>query len=52
MNDGIETLSKEGDLDVRRIPTCMNMAGVKFRGAKWRRRTCPGSKLALKTRSR
>jgi hypothetical protein len=33
MNEGIETLSKEGDPDVRRIPTRMNMAGVKVREA-------------------
>jgi hypothetical protein len=33
MNEGIEILSKEGDSDVRRIPTGMNMAGVKAREA-------------------
>jgi hypothetical protein len=33
MNEGIETLSKEGGPDVRRIPTRMNMAGVKVREA-------------------
>jgi hypothetical protein len=33
MNKGIEALSKEGDPDVRRIPTRMNMAGVKVREA-------------------
>jgi hypothetical protein len=33
MNEGIETLSKEGNLDVRRIPTRMNMASVKVREA-------------------
>jgi hypothetical protein len=33
MNEGIETLSDEGDPDVQRIPTRMNMAGVKLRKA-------------------
>jgi hypothetical protein len=33
MNEGIEILLKEGDPDVRRIPTCMNMASVKIRKA-------------------
>jgi hypothetical protein len=42
MNKGIETFAKEADLDVRRIPSRMNMAGLKFRGAKLRRSTCPG----------
>jgi hypothetical protein len=33
MNECIETLSKEGDPDVRRIPIHMNVAGVKIREA-------------------
>jgi hypothetical protein len=33
MNEGIEILSKEGDPDVWRIPTRMNMARVKIRKA-------------------
>jgi hypothetical protein len=33
MNEWIENLSNERNPDVRRIPTCMNMADVKFRGA-------------------
>jgi hypothetical protein len=33
MNEGIETLSKDADLDVRKIPTRMNTAGVKVREA-------------------
>jgi hypothetical protein len=33
MNEGIEILSKEGDPDVCRIPTRMNMPGVKIRKA-------------------
>jgi hypothetical protein len=33
MNERIEILSKEGDPDVRRIPTRMNMAGLKIRKA-------------------
>jgi hypothetical protein len=33
MNEGIETLSKEGDPDVQRIPTRMNIAGAKLMGA-------------------
>jgi hypothetical protein len=31
MNKGIESLSKEGDPDVQRIPTRMNIARVKLR---------------------
>jgi hypothetical protein len=31
MKEGIAILSKEGDPDVRRIPTRMNMAGMKIR---------------------
>jgi hypothetical protein len=49
MNEGIKILSKEGDPDVRRIPTRMNMAGMKIRKAKWTSRILPGSQLALKT---
>jgi hypothetical protein len=33
INEGLKILSKEGDPDVRRIPTRMNMAGVKIRKA-------------------
>jgi hypothetical protein len=33
MNERIDILSKEGDSDVQRIPTRMNMAGVKIRKA-------------------
>jgi hypothetical protein len=32
-NKGIESLSREGDSDVQRIPTPINMAGVKLREA-------------------
>jgi hypothetical protein len=33
MNEGIETLSKEADSDIQKIPTRINMAGVKLREA-------------------
>jgi hypothetical protein len=33
MNEWLEILSKEEDPDVRRIPTHMNMAGVKIKKA-------------------
>jgi hypothetical protein len=33
MSEGIETLSKKGNPDVQRIPTRINMAGVKLREA-------------------
>jgi hypothetical protein len=33
LNEGIETLSTEGDPDVQRIPTHMNMVRVKLREA-------------------
>jgi hypothetical protein len=31
MNERIETLSKKGDTDVRKIPTGMNMTGMKIK---------------------
>jgi hypothetical protein len=52
MNEGIETFSKEGDPDVRRIPARMTMVDVKVGMPKWRKRTCSGRKFALKTRRR
>jgi hypothetical protein len=34
LNKGMETLTKGGDPDVQKIPTRMNMVGVKLREAK------------------
>jgi hypothetical protein len=47
MNKGIETLSKEGDSDVGRISTRMNMAGVKRREAQTGKKDLPWLKIRI-----
>jgi hypothetical protein len=52
MNEGIEILSQEGDPNVQRISTRMDMAGVKIRKIQMDQQDFHGSQLALKPRRR